>query len=209
MLCANLVVFSYLADDRHCDGDYDWTAPITGSPEHTDTDTWWDVPALMDHSYTLIGKTKDECERDTQGADEEPFAHAILKSESSSVLYTGLSLSAFFDRVKYLQQSYTADFKMHVTDQILMTMMKLKLDLVQGDLAERFAVSQGEVSRVLSYWIEALVNMQGGIKKEDIKEEDIKEEEIKEEDIKQEEIKQEDIKQLYIKKEDIKQEDTD
>jgi len=45
---------------------------------------------------------------------------------------------------------------MHEMDQILMTMMKLKLNLLQGDLAERFAVSQGLVSRILSYWIDTM-----------------------------------------------------
>ncbi|XDV25477.1 hypothetical protein PO909_029393 [Leuciscus waleckii] len=101
-------------------------------------------------------KVKDVCDRETQCGGEEPLAHVILKNDTSCVLYTGLSLSGFFDHVKYLEQFYKANFQMHVMDQILMTMMKLKLNLLQGDLAECFAVSQGLVSRIFSYWIDTM-----------------------------------------------------
>ena len=37
-----------------------------------------------------------------------------------------------------------------------MTLMKLRLNLLQDDLAERFNVSQSVVSRVLSYWIDLM-----------------------------------------------------
>lgn len=67
---------------------------------------------------------KDVCDRETQCGGE--VAHALLKIDTSCVLYTGLSLGAFFDHVKYLEQFCKANFKMHEMDQILMTMMKLK-----------------------------------------------------------------------------------
>ncbi|CAM4569779.1 unnamed protein product [Leuciscus chuanchicus] len=35
-------------------------------------------------------------------------------------------------------------------------MMKLKLNLLQGDLAERFSVSKGLVSKIFSYWIDTM-----------------------------------------------------
>lgn len=136
-----------LADDCHCDEE-----AVPQSPMHKDADT----QALRDHTYTLGEKLKDVCDRETQCGGEEPLAHAILKNDTSCVLYTGLSLIAFFDHVKFLEQFYKANFKMYVMDQILMTMMKLKLNLLQGDLAERFAVSQGLVSRILSYWIDTM-----------------------------------------------------
>ncbi len=37
-----------------------------------------------------------------------------------------------------------------------MTMMKLKLKLLQGDLAERFDVFQIVVNRIISYWIDTM-----------------------------------------------------
>ena len=45
---------------------------------------------------------------------------------------------------------------MPVSDQILMTLMKLRLNLVGGDLARRFNISSGYVSTILSFWIKTL-----------------------------------------------------
>ncbi|XP_039652099.1 uncharacterized protein LOC120556523 [Perca fluviatilis] len=145
-----------LADTAKLTDEADQAVPQSESPTHKDADTQWEVQALMDHTYILGQKKNHVCDRETQCGGEEPLARAILKNDTSCVLYTGLSLSAFFDHVKYLEQFYKANFKMHVMDQILMTMMKLKLNLLQGDLAERFAVSQGLVSRILSYWIDTM-----------------------------------------------------
>ena len=145
-----------LADDSHCVEEADQAVPQSESPTHKDADTQWEVQALMDHTYILGQKKNHVCDREIQCGGEEPLAHAILKNDTSCVLYTGLSLSVFFDHVKYLEQFYKANFKMHVMDQLLMTMMKLKLNLLQGDFAERFAVSQGLVSRILSYWIDTM-----------------------------------------------------
>ncbi len=52
--------------------------------------------------------------------------------------------------------AYTFSFNMHIMDQILMTMMKLNLNLLQGDLAECFYVSQSVVSQIISYWIDTM-----------------------------------------------------
>uniref|UniRef100_A0A8C9YWI5 THAP-type domain-containing protein n=1 Tax=Sander lucioperca TaxID=283035 RepID=A0A8C9YWI5_SANLU len=123
-------------DDSHCVEEADQAVPQSESPTHNDADTQWEVQALMDHTY-ILGQKKNHVWR------------------QRNTIMT-LSLSAFFDHVKYLKQFYKANFKMHVMDQILMTMMKLKLNLLQGDLAERFAVSQGLVSRILSYWIDTM-----------------------------------------------------
>ncbi len=38
----------------------------------------------------------------------------------------------------------------------MMTMMNLKLKLLQGDLAEHFDVSHIVVSRIISYWIDTM-----------------------------------------------------
>ena len=46
--------------------------------------------------------------------------------------------------------------KMPVCDQILMTLMKLKLNLLMGDLARRFGISDSFVSKTVSFWIDKL-----------------------------------------------------
>jgi hypothetical protein len=43
-----------------------------------------------------------------------------------------------------------------VSDQVLMTLMKLKLNLLYADLARRFGVSEGFVSRIVSFWVATL-----------------------------------------------------
>uniref|UniRef100_A0A8K9XR79 Uncharacterized protein n=1 Tax=Oncorhynchus mykiss TaxID=8022 RepID=A0A8K9XR79_ONCMY len=93
------------------------------------------------------------CNKHTQCGGAETLTHTILKNDTSSVLFTGLPLSVFFDHVACLQKFYTANFKMHNANQIL---VKLQLNLLRGELAERVAVSQGGVSRIHSCWIDTM-----------------------------------------------------
>uniref|UniRef100_A0A673ZJ57 THAP-type domain-containing protein n=1 Tax=Salmo trutta TaxID=8032 RepID=A0A673ZJ57_SALTR len=127
--------------------------PMTS--QHKDADTQWEVLALTDHSYVSREPVnKPTCNEQTQCGGAEPLTHTILKNHTSSGFYTGLPISVFFDHVAFLQKFYMANLKMHITDQILITLMKL--NLLQGDLAELFAVSQGVVSRILPYWIDTM-----------------------------------------------------
>ena len=52
--------------------------------------------------------------------------------------------------------SYSTDIKLSVQDQILMTLMKLRLNLLLADLAKRFKVSLSTVSRTITFWIDVL-----------------------------------------------------
>ncbi len=52
--------------------------------------------------------------------------------------------------------TYTNSFQLHTWDHLLMTLMKLRLNLLQGDLAERFGVSQSIVCKVISCWIDIM-----------------------------------------------------
>ncbi|XP_073688463.1 uncharacterized protein [Garra rufa] len=147
------------SDDEQGDGTSDdhetaQMEPLQLPLQYSDACTQWEVQALTDHTYASGDKIM--LHKATQFHSEDPLALSILKNDTSSVLYTGFTLSVFKEHVKYLQQFYTSKFKMHVMDQILMTMMKLKLNLLQGDLAERFDVSQSAVSRIISYWIDAM-----------------------------------------------------
>lgn len=143
----------YLADAEQSDAD---TAQ-TKSPQHCDACTQDQIPT--GHSYAFEDNIKQH--KVTHCFPEEPRSLTILKNDTSCLLYTGFVLSVFKEHVKYLQQFYTANFKMHTMDQILMTMMKLKLNVLQGDLAERFEVAQGVVSRILSYWIDEMEEHMG------------------------------------------------
>ncbi len=118
--------------------------PLQLPLQYSDACTQWEVQALTDHTYASGDKIMFH--KATQFHSEDPLAR--------SVLYTGFTLSDFKEHVKYVQQFYTFNFKMHVMDQILMTM--LKLNLLQGDLAERFDVSQIVVNRIICYWIDTM-----------------------------------------------------
>ncbi len=142
------------ADDEQGDHETAQTEPLQLPLQYSDACTQWEVQALTDHTYASGDKIM--LHKATQFHSEDPLALAILKNDASSLLYTGFTLSVFKEHVKYLQQFYSSNFKIHIMDQILMTMMKLKLNLLQGDLAERFDVSQSVVSRILSYWIDTM-----------------------------------------------------
>jgi hypothetical protein len=45
---------------------------------------------------------------------------------------------------------------MSVVDQVLMRLMKLKLNLVLDNLVHRFKVSQGVISNVIAFWIDVM-----------------------------------------------------
>lgn len=72
---------------------------------------------LMDQT-NILGENKNVCDRETHCVGEEYIAQVILKNTSCH------SLCAFFYHVKYLEKFYQANFKMHLMDQIVMTMMK-------------------------------------------------------------------------------------
>ena len=46
--------------------------------------------------------------------------------------------------------------RLELVDEFLMVMMRLRLDLLETDLAQRFGVSDTQVSRILSHWLPCL-----------------------------------------------------
>ena len=108
-----------LTDEDNCGyAESDLSVPMP--PKHKDADRQWEVTALTEHIYVSREPVnKPTCHKQTQCGGAEPLTHTILKNNTSSVLYTGLRLSVFFDHVVFLQKFYTANFKMHITDQIL------------------------------------------------------------------------------------------
>ncbi|XP_065140326.1 uncharacterized protein [Paramisgurnus dabryanus] len=133
------------------------TAQPMSPPQHINNNAFnqCEVQTFADHSYASK-KNVMGVHVSTQCHEEPPKSLNILKNDTTCLLYTGFTLSLYKEHVKYLQQFYTGNFEMHTTDQITMTMMKLKLNLLNGDLAERFQVSQDAVSQILSYWIDTM-----------------------------------------------------
>jgi hypothetical protein len=77
----------------------------------------------------------------------------LLRNDHLCLLYTGLNLEAFNTLVENLTKEYVNSSQLSPRDQLLMNLMKLRLNLLQGDLAERFGTSQSIESKVTSCWL--------------------------------------------------------
>ena len=65
-------------------------------------------------------------------------------------------MAQFFTLVTVLFPFIKKSIAIPVADQILMTLMKLKLNLILGDIAHRFNVSTSLASTVISHWIDVM-----------------------------------------------------
>ncbi|XP_056096639.1 uncharacterized protein LOC130100300 [Rhinichthys klamathensis goyatoka] len=121
-------------------------------PKFKDAATQWEDLTKTDHSYAA---KLDHVNKSTQ-TGVQTVADDMLLDDDTSLLYTGLRLLYFFTLVKTMLPFSKPSCSIPVVDQILMTLMKLKLNLVLGDVAKRFKVSKGEVSKVIAHWIDTL-----------------------------------------------------
>ncbi|XP_056094218.1 uncharacterized protein LOC130072919 [Rhinichthys klamathensis goyatoka] len=132
---------------------------LSHMPQTCDAETQWEDPSVSDHNYTTISQLNlkpPTSEIGTQCVEPAPLYITLLRNDHLCQLYTGLTLDAFHSVAEHLTSSYTNSFQLHTWDQLLMTLMKLRLNLLQGDLAERFCVSQSIVSKVISCWLDIM-----------------------------------------------------
>ncbi|KAG9273573.1 hypothetical protein AMEX_G12744 [Astyanax mexicanus] len=115
--------------------------------------TQWEDRTLLDHDYTKTGKEKAMRDQMTQCND---FGYFMLQNDTDSLLYTGLKLETFDTLVSTMEMFNSSAFTMPIRDQLLLTLMKLKLNRVLGDLSRQFCVSQSMASKIISYWIDKL-----------------------------------------------------
>lgn len=114
--------------------------------------TQWEDPALLHHGYAKQPTNSKEVHHQ---ATQCNVAHHIILSDSDSLLYTGIPLETFNTLVSTLEM-FAGAFKMAVRDQVLLTLMKLRLNLMIGDLSRRFFISESMTSKIISYWIDKL-----------------------------------------------------
>ncbi|KAK0141139.1 hypothetical protein N1851_021880 [Merluccius polli] len=137
--------------ESHCNGDASSDTTIK-SVTKCSVQTQWEDPALLHHGYAkLPTNSKDVRHQATQCS----VAHNILLNDSDSLLYTGIPLETFNTLVSVLEQ-FAGSFKMSTRDQVLLTLMKLRLNLMIGDLSRRFFISESLSSKIISYWIDKL-----------------------------------------------------
>ena len=120
----------------------------SSEPTHRDTQTQVEDPVLLDHNYyrqtTMVDKST-QCDRE-RDAD---VASIMLLNNANVLLFTGLHMVQCFTLVSALVPFSKLSFTLPVVDQVLMTLMKLKLNPVLEDIAQRFKVSRSMTSKVI------------------------------------------------------------
>ncbi|XP_041928787.1 uncharacterized protein si:dkey-56d12.4 [Alosa sapidissima] len=135
----------------------DGITEMTDRMTHCDASTQWEYLHMEDHTYAVSDPLHCPHLHDqTTPCPEQNLVHTeLLRNDRLSLLYTGLSLDAF----EALADDLTAGCsisQLHPKDQLLMTLMKLRLNLLQDDIAKRFRVSQTMVSRIISQWLDIM-----------------------------------------------------
>ncbi|XP_051808003.1 uncharacterized protein si:dkey-56d12.4 [Acanthochromis polyacanthus] len=128
-------------------------------PPHCDVGTQWEDLSVSDHSYATRSPLHLKpltSEVGTQYVGSAALYSTLLRTDNLCQLYTWLSLEAFNCVAEHLTEEYHNSFQLHTWDQLLMTLMKLRLNLLQGDLAERFGVSQTIVSKIIACWLDLM-----------------------------------------------------
>ena len=104
--------------------------------------------------YEELSRLQEKTKNLTDKLDNTQFGVLFLKKNSNAkenfLFYTGLPTSDDFDWLVDLVQEHVPDRKsIDVPNQILLTLMKLKLNLRHQDLAIRFGLTERLVSTVI------------------------------------------------------------
>ena len=134
---------------------------VSGDPDPTsrtfhDAQTQWSDPTMEDHTYSKAPTIT--CGMTTAPSTERtlPVADVVLKDDTDCLLYTGIPLLEFKTLVSCLQRFAPTSSAFSAEDQILLTLMKLRQNFVIADLARRFKMSPGQVSKTLTFWIDVI-----------------------------------------------------
>ncbi|XP_026113187.1 uncharacterized protein LOC113091771 [Carassius auratus] len=136
------------------------------SPKQTDVDdssctsktftsvgTQWEDHIFEEHCYI---KRQHSITYVNQSTQCDTFKPLTLMNDYDSNLYTGLPLHTFHTLVAVLRPHENLAYQTEIEQQILLTLMKLKLNLLIEDLAIRFCISVSQVSRIISFWIDTM-----------------------------------------------------
>ncbi|XP_059360525.1 uncharacterized protein LOC132098424 isoform X2 [Carassius carassius] len=136
------------------------------SPKQTDVDdssctsktftsvgTQWEDHIFEEHCYI---KRQHSITYVNQSTQCDTFKPLTLMNDYDSNLYTGLPLHTFHTLVAVLRPHENLAYQTEIEQQILLTLMKLKLNLLIEDLAIRFHISVSQVSKIISFWIDTM-----------------------------------------------------
>uniref|UniRef100_A0A672IZY4 THAP-type domain-containing protein n=1 Tax=Salarias fasciatus TaxID=181472 RepID=A0A672IZY4_SALFA len=123
-----------------------------------DAQTQWEDQTIAEHNYISKKQPINKEDKATQcEAENDPtVASTTVIDDDKSLLFTGVRKVQFFALVTSLLPFSKPSVKLPVVDQILMTLMKLRLNLLLGDIAHRFSVSTSMASIVIGHWIDVM-----------------------------------------------------
>ncbi|KAL2103189.1 hypothetical protein ACEWY4_000057 [Coilia grayii] len=140
-----------LDTDRETDG---ITDNVTEGSTHCDASTQSEDLHMSDHAYARDTVHAPSLHSKATQYPEQNLVHTVLlRNERLCLMYTGLSRAAFYGLADELMPG-CGSFPLHPNDQLLITLIKLRLNSLQGDIAEKFGVSQTLVSRIISHWLD-------------------------------------------------------
>ncbi len=113
--------------------------------------TQWEDHIFEDHCYI---KRQHSVTYVNQSTQCDTFKPPSLMNDYDSNLYTGLPLHTFHTLVAVLRPHGNLAYLTAIEQQILLTLMKLKLNLLIEDLAIRFCISVSQV--IISFWIDTM-----------------------------------------------------
>ena len=92
---------------------------------------------------------------------ETSVAKKKIKTDTDALFMAGVTFTAFWTIVATLSKLNSFNFTMHLEDQVLLVLMRLRQDLEIGMLARMFDVSDSYVSKVISAWIPVMAKELG------------------------------------------------
>lgn len=108
------------------------------------------VPELTDHNYFSNKSTKDSA---TQ-TDPAPSVSAYDLDDKDCRFFTGIGIACFWQLLyavtAFLPQPKS--FKLAVSDQLLLVLMRLRLSLMFTDLGKRFGISRSTACEIFAIW---------------------------------------------------------
>lgn len=135
----------------------------TDMTESRSTGTQWIDPTLHEHEYArpCVSGSRDAGTQTRPSETEDKgvncstlhirLTSADITSDSLSLLYTGLPLKTFRSVLSVMQNmDDPLKFTMPVSDQVFLVLMKLRLNLLFGDIANRFGISESHACTIFN-----------------------------------------------------------
>lgn len=132
------------------------------------TGTQWCNEDLQDHTYRVMSsKTTHDTSTQTTSSCIKSVSKGVscltthvnmscdkISTDADSLLYTGLTLQVFITFTQVFRSMVTPfKFTMDVADQLLLFLMRLRLNLLFADLGHRFGTSESNASKIFNCWL--------------------------------------------------------